>query len=110
MVNDITPEMRDKISPLRRLFVFNDFPDDFLKRDPSLAERIIHFLDTIKDVCGIDYAFFYFQKGNPYGGCCAPHPTNSEFPNPNFPIVLGIYDRSYFVEFLSKREQTEYSP
>ena len=109
MINDITLKMRNKIRLLRRPFVFRDSPEEFLNSDPTLAERIINFLDTLKDLCGNEYAFFYFQKGSPYGGCCAPHTKDSKFPNPDFPIVLGVYDRSYFEDFLRKRG-TPYNP
>ncbi len=67
-------------------------------------ETDLSVLDKIQELLGVESAFFYLQKGSPFGGCCVPFPRDYKFPNPNFPILLKIYDKAYFVEFLRNKK------
>ena len=99
-----------QIQKLEEYFRFRDFIPRDINKNPNLAQRAISLLDKIKEFSGIEYAFFDLQNASPFGGCCEPLPISSNFSNPRFPIVLGIYNRAYFVDFLKNREQTQSSP
>ena len=92
-----------KIERLTEYFCFNDSPKRLMVQDPTLADRAIRLLDKIKEVFKEEYDFVYVQKASPFGGNCRPYPRGYDFPNPNFPIVLGVYNRDYFENLL--REQ-----
>ena len=103
MKDEITLKKHDQIHYLEEYFIRCDSPEEFLKKEPSLANRAITLLERIQELFGVEYVFAHLQESS-LSSYSIPSPRSYCPSNPRITRLYGIYDIAYFKDFLRNKE------